>query len=417
MKKVIFFLLLSILLLPRTIFILNTEEKTYIVLDKDAYVTREGEIELKAFNEESSLILKPVIGLSYTENSLTNEGISLKSDNYELNFYKISNGYEYEIIFYSNPLINEIIIPIDLTNFVLYYQPPLYEEYIESYDLKQIDFLNSTHAIFNKTVIDYRPLNVVGSYAVYHSSKRGNEYTTGKAYHLFTNQFIDAKGNTVYVPYNSNAQETKQLVVEIPKEFMDKAVYPVTFAPTFGKTDIGGSEWSKSIDRQIACKYSLTETGIIESVSAYIGCTPTGNVRGGLYDDSGSNTPLNLEAYSDGHSIDVSFEWELFTFLSTVQEDASSYWLAVQNQQPIGFKYDSGASGQTNYYYSPYADGFDSVWGSGTGEARALSIYATYELPEEEEEETTYTESQLIAYALVIAIVICIFCFLIIEEK
>lgn len=343
-------------------------------LDADTKVFEDGKVSLSAWNGESRLDLYPFTDLTDTDKALSVDSAVFYSSEFEFKFYEIKEGYEYEILFKTRPSLSSIELSFDLTNFVLYYQPPLNE----IYGSKGFDLVNETHVILNGSVVDYRPLNVVGSYAVFHSSKRGNEYTTGKAFHLYTVQLIDAKGWSVYVPYNRDAQQTGKLVIELPDEFMEKAVYPVLLDPTFGKTDIGGSEWTKSIDRQIACKYSLSETGTVVSIHAYIGCDPTGLVRGGIYDDSGSNTPLNLDGYSDGHSVDVSFEWETFTLLSSVEETAGSYWLAVHNQQPIGFKYDSGAAGQTNYFYRLYSSGFSDPWGSGTGEARALSIYATY---------------------------------------
>ena len=84
------------------------------------------------------------------------------------------------------------------------------------------------------------PLNVEGSYAVYHASKKNNQYMTGKAFHLFRPIAEDALGNKAWCSINIDKYiDPTSLTVTIPQQFLDEATYPITIDPDFGYTTIG----------------------------------------------------------------------------------------------------------------------------------------------------------------------------------
>jgi len=88
------------------------------------------------------------------------------------------------------------------------------------------------------------PFNVEGSLAVYHISKKNNEYLTGKAFHVYRPIAEDALGNKAWCEIEVDRYiDPTSLTVTPPQEFMDDAVYPVVIDPDFGETGIGGSAW------------------------------------------------------------------------------------------------------------------------------------------------------------------------------
>ncbi len=106
------------------------------------------------------------------------ERIKLVGAKKEVHFYEIpqkteplEGGFEFEVILKEKPTSNKLEFSIETKGLRFYYQPELTEEE-------------------KKTC--YRPENVVGSYAVYHSTKKndyskisGKNYRTGKAFHTF----------------------------------------------------------------------------------------------------------------------------------------------------------------------------------------------------------------------------------------
>lgn len=83
-----------------------------------------------------------------------------------------------------------------------------------------------------------RPPEVVGSYAVYHKTKKHNQYETGKFCHIYRPEAVDAMGNRTWCILHI---DKNRLTVTVPQEFLDEAAYPVTVDPDFGETGIGGS--------------------------------------------------------------------------------------------------------------------------------------------------------------------------------
>jgi len=117
---------------------------------------------------------------------------------------------------------NSIVFPIISKNLRFAYQPFLSQQEI------------------NEGII--RPLNVEGSYAVYHLSKKNNQYMTGKAFHLFRPIAEDSLGVKVWCAITvDSAINPTSLTITIPQQFLDDATYPITIDPDFGEQAIGGS--------------------------------------------------------------------------------------------------------------------------------------------------------------------------------
>ena len=131
-------------------------------------------------------------------------------------------GLRLELVLKEKPPINSFTVPIKSKNLRFSYQPFLTEQDIA------------------KRII--RPLNVEGSYAVYHATKKNNQYMTGKAFHIYRPIAEDALGNKAWCSLHIDGYlDPTSLTITVPQQFLDEAVYPVTIDPDFGYSTIGGS--------------------------------------------------------------------------------------------------------------------------------------------------------------------------------
>src|SRR5690606_132791 len=120
------------------------------------------------------------------------------------------------------------------------------------------------------------PENVKGSYAVYHVSKKNHikgkkNYGSGKAFHIFRPKVHDAEGNETWADL---LIENGELIITVPQEFLDKAIYPIIIDPTFGEDSQGASYYGSfgagGLDGIIGGIFTASESGDLESMSAFI---------------------------------------------------------------------------------------------------------------------------------------------------
>lgn len=122
-------------------------------------------------------------------------------------------GLEIELHLKHKPDTNRFDFSIETKGLNFYYQPALTKEEID----EGVE----------------RPENVIGSYAVYHATKRNNrvggmEYKTGKAFHIYRPKAIDADGAETYCDIHIQVQgESGTMTKTVPQEFLNKAKYPV----------------------------------------------------------------------------------------------------------------------------------------------------------------------------------------------
>ena len=116
-------------------------------------------------------------------------------------------GLRYELIYKEKPLNNFFDTPLVCTNTRWSKQPFLTREEI--------------------TEGTRRPLNVEGSYAIYHVSKKNNQYMTGKMLHRYRPIAIDALGNKAWCGMEVDRPiDPTNIRTTIPQQFLDEAVYP-----------------------------------------------------------------------------------------------------------------------------------------------------------------------------------------------
>ncbi len=208
---------------------------------------------------------------------------------------------------------------------------------------------------------DVRPDNVIGSYAVYHKTKKdyregGTNYATGKAFHIYRPKAIDANGNETWatLSYKGSA-----LSVEVPQDFLDTATYPIRVDPTFGYTAAGASTASFGTEDLIGSVFtSPADYGSFTSASIYVDTArSTGNVKIVIV----NHTDLNIVSNGVSNAVNLSAAgWYSPTFASAPAITASTEYVltGISDSSRLSITYDSGATNQghvdsTNSYASP----------------------------------------------------------------
>jgi len=302
---------------------------------------------------------------------------------------------------------NNLTFPFFLKDLKAYYQPALFQEYGFSKPFSNSTFsVNATHVmrLINGTwmIEAYRPENVVGSYAIYHAYKMNNEYKTGKAFHIYRPKIIDAEGNEAWCNLNIT---NRLLKIEISKDFLDNAVYPVTIDPTFGYETAGATSQEVAKDYR-GSWFTCPEDGTANSLTVYIRQDTSGgsvNVKTAIYDKSDDSLVRSSEEIA---ITSTDYYWETFNLLTpnpdlTANKD---YWLVVWGDVGNGLefpyiKYDSATSKGADETSTDYTDGEgDSLWENPwTGYSvvdKKYSIYCTYTAGEGAQEYShTFTET------------------------
>lgn len=303
-------------------------------------------------------------------------------DIYELDGFE-DGGLEFEIVLKDKPEKNIFNFTIETKGLNFFYQGELTEK--------------------EKERGAKRPEKVVGSYAVYHktkknNNKKGKSYKTGKFFHIYRPKATDNSGKETYC--NLNIEE-KILSVEVPQEFLDKASYPVKIDPTFGYESAGSSSsnlvyWDFTIGYQywiFGSKYNLAEDGDVESVTAYIDDTGTGNKQYAIYDSN-----QDYKDNTEKSDFDGTEDWHKLDFSSALSLSSGDYWLLAASDSEDEdlvdqIHYDS-ADSEIGGYQSTTSSAWVDNWPSSTDltfPERKYSIYATYTA----DEEPTGTNTQI----------------------
>ena len=313
------------------------------------------------------------------------KGKDIEVHQYEKTEAGEDGGFEFEWVLNKKPKSNVLRTTIQHKGLDFFYQPALTAEEIEQGAS--------------------RDENVVGSYAVYHSTKQNNivggmEYQTGKAFHIYRPHAVDAKGVKVWCELDIKEGE---LTVTVPEDFLNKASYPVVVDPTFGYTSVGGTQQAahnSSFDgfAYRATQFNLGEGAEVTSMSAYMakqsvsGHNPVFLAQ--IYSDD-SDYPDNREGYTNTFALSTTPGWETATFGTNPTLTTADFWLGVNYVSGAGI----GPLGQNRLSYiyydstsnlsaldslnlssgNPPPDPMDSdVSILSGGSTRSYSIYATY---------------------------------------
>jgi hypothetical protein len=243
--------------------------------------------------------------------------ISLGYENERMNWYlRDDSCFEWEIILHRRPEADSFSFAMECGRLLFFYQDTLTQQ--------------------ERDQGCRRPDSVVGSYAAYHPGKRGNDYATGKAFHIYRPKACD-NSDTVWCELSID-NRSERLTVIVPRDFLERAQYPVTIDPTFGYSSIGGSSmwWGKKLYAHKVITSFEGEGMSIDSAAFYVPQITYGpyNWRGGLYThDSTNNEPHDSVTSQYENTVVGAVGWIVSHggFSDHVLSPNTTYWLAQHN--------------------------------------------------------------------------------------
>lgn len=266
-------------------------------------------------------------------------------------------GYDWIFVLKDNPGKEKIKFEYSLNNAVLYHQPALSTLYSvgESLPNKRLISSVTDSLVLDDLgrIVNYRPEHIVNSIAIYHSNKMDNQYKTGKLGHLYRLQVNDFEGKKIWADWSF---DEKYLYLNVPKSFLDSAVYPITISPvgdTFGYTSIGGSIDGFDTNEFLGSVFtSGASAGTVDDVKIYCGNwggDPT-QLKAVIVLHSNLNIITNGVSGIVATPSGSDFQWETFTF-STAPSIAGSteYVIGAVPWYYHGINYDSGDTNQRHY--------------------------------------------------------------------
>ena len=302
------------------------------------------------------------------------KGRDIEVHQYEKPDASEDGGFEFEWVLKNKPTSNILQATIQHKGLDFFYQPALTAEEIEQGAS--------------------RDENVVGSYAVYHSTKRDNivggmEYKSGKAFHIYRPHAIDADGVKVWCELDITEGELK---VTVPEDFLNKASYPVVVDPTFGFTSVGSTSVATlggvDGDTSLVTSSTLTEAGDVTSLSIYgrsanfFGNYPK-DVKGLIYSNNAGEPNARQGITTITNFSSATPQWWTLTFSTAVPLTAADYWIGgtgAEDAAGVPVFYDTtGGHARSDVPFSTYASPA-ATWDTAGDVAltQQYSIYATY---------------------------------------
>ncbi len=325
-----------------------------------------------------NLLDRMLINANFYEQGMRNGHPYVKYGNNRFRFRMFINqagSFEFDAIIRSKSPNGRYKIPfnIDSRNLSFYYQDTLTQAQLEE------GF--------------YRPDSVVGSYAVYHSSKRGNHiypggvernYGTGKAFHVYRPKVWDAAGDTIW-----GFVEIDTIIdrawIGVDSTWKANAVHPVTIDPVIGNTIVGGTAYA-DFDNFCWSAYSSRhkhQAGPTDSIVGYnfYGQTTVGTetVDMAMYStEYSSSHPNDRLAANVSITVTTTTQWHTAVATQLMNPD-SVYVVAVgnaSNDDVVGGFLDgvivnTGAKSNS-------ACSMPSTWSGSTLSDLIPSAYATY---------------------------------------
>jgi len=181
---------------------------------------------------------------------------------------KEKESYEYSVILKTKPTTNIVEFDIETDGLDFYYQAELTPQ--------------------EKINGDFRPSNIIGSYAVYYD---GTTNARGKVMNIYRPKVIDAENNWEWAELNIN-ENTGKLRITINQKFLDTAVYPILVDPTLGYTTVGGSFFPNNVaSSNIKGTVWAGVDGTVQNMSAHIWLKEGDEVyiRGAIYENDTGN--------------------------------------------------------------------------------------------------------------------------------
>ena len=276
-------------------------------------------------------------------------------------------GFKIDIILDKKPKTNEFCYTIDgYEDYDFFYQPELTQEDIDDGAI--------------------RPEEIVGSYAVYHKTKKDHitgqvNYKTGKAFHIPFPYIWEVDDETTKQRAENLTYTDGQLCVVAQQDFLDKANYPVRIDPTFGYTSIGASSQNPNSGYDARGSSATAVSGTLTKISAAFrneDSNASADVQY-LFSASASDRDSLYASGTESESMTTSFAWH--------DSAAISVSLSGSTQYVTSFGLYSGSCAFVNctllaYDTSTGTDG--GIFAIDTWFAQNTinySVYATYTEP------------------------------------
>lgn len=343
---------------------------------------------LTKWDKECSLTLSQLFDID-GDATVNNDKINIKekADSKEIYLYAVAasntddGGFEFDITLKEKPASNVITFNLDSKNLRFCYQPPLTEQLENGWsDEFECNITVSDTEVRNQStnfLLIQRPYNIVGSYAVYHESKRNNKYKTGKAFHIYRPQLEDAKGNKCYGMLNIDGDE---LTVTIPQDFLDKAIYPIykSAGLVIGYDEIAGSAMATVANKLYANRYSGVEGGTANATIIYVKDSGEG-FKGGLYKFGGYEVASDFAAGSNEVTAPADYDWITCAYTEPYVMEDMDYFITLFNGTVLGIKYDSDSVeyGRAGATYNGWPD-TGTFYLQTVGGIHIFSLYMTY---------------------------------------
>jgi len=282
-------------------------------------------------------------------------------------------GFELETILYEKPDSNILEYTIESKELDFFYQPPLTQEEIDEGC--------------------FAPENVIGSYAVYHKTKKdnysrigGKNYKTGKIAHIYRPYAIDSENKRVWCELNIDEKRFgrgQQLVltISIPQDFLNTAIYPITVDPIFGYDTCGSLSTSMPADYAYATKVvilgDITDPKSITSLSACCNVAAgSTNIKGVIWTDAIPGVIVS-NAITPAVLVDTVKEFKTGTFGTSPEVTAGNYYVGIVVQATVSLYYDSDTGSfrgdNENNYGTP-----ENLAVNISGSGKKYSVYFTW---------------------------------------
>lgn len=286
-----------------------------------------------------------------------------------------SGNFEFDAIIRQKPASGRYFFPFNIQSqgLTFYYQDTLLD----------VDKLDS-----------HRPDSVIGSYAVYHSTRKGNyirldeteeNYTTGKAFHIYRPRVWDNAGDTVlgFIDIDTVLGRMK---VGADSTWMANATYPVTIDPTVGLETEGATTSGENGDMQWWLGEWTTAgsgSGAANSVSIWINSASSQPYTLGIHGDSSVAT-LASHILDQGAGGTMTSSGDGFQTQDMVGgytiENSTTYWFSIGSSESWNSAYDATGGYRRSNDRVYIAGDLQSIYvlGGGGSSDRTYSIYCTY---------------------------------------
>lgn len=346
------------------------ETYVYQIEDRKVELREEGDFviaDLTKWDGEVKISVKRELkDRTKLERKLCSNKLTAKNHKEEIHLYPVDEGFEYEVILLEKPESNVISLELETENLDFFYQPELTQEEIDEGA--------------------FRPENITGSYAVYHSTKQGDytalggkNYMAGKAYHIYRPRMCDSNNWCIWGEYNEDLNETGILANTLPLDFWENAFYPVkhSVGATFGDETCGASY--SGVNGYIkGGLYSPASSGTVTSITSCLGSYVSGEkYKTALYSQSGTTYTLISPQSEEFIASGTGSDWNEFSVDNASINSAITYWIVLWGDG-VGPSIKTDTSGGDDRTQSASYGSWPSTINGPTGSSYKRSIFATY---------------------------------------